>query len=111
MPGRNYRDPTRGISCSRIQGGISSRAANGAFASTESQGNIGGMILEKFKIILDYKNNRVILEPNARFDDPIDYIRSGLDLESVGENYHSFKIKAVAEDSPASDAGLRVAIR
>jgi hypothetical protein len=27
------------------------------------------MILEKFKIILDYKNNRVILEPNARFDD------------------------------------------
>jgi hypothetical protein len=69
------------------------------------------MILEKFKIILDYKNNRVILEPNARFDDPIDYIRSGLDLESVGENYHSLKIKAVAEDSPASDAGLRVAIR
>ena len=51
------------------------------------------MILEKLKIILDYKNNRVILEPNARFDDPIDYIRSGLDLESVGENYQTFKIK------------------
>jgi hypothetical protein len=42
---------------------------------------------------------------------PIDYNRSGLDLESVGENYQTFKIKAVAEDSPASDAGVRVAIR
>ena len=87
---------------------VFSRAADGAFASAESQGNIGALILEKFKIILDYKNNRVILEPNARFDDPIDYNRSGLVLESVGENYQTFKIKAVAEDSPASDAGLRV---
>jgi len=60
-----------------------SRAANGPFASTESQGNIGAMILEKFKAILDYKNNRVILEPNARFDAPTDYHRSGRILVSV----------------------------
>ncbi len=66
------------------------------------------MILEKFKIILDYKNNRVILEPNARFDEPTDYNRSGLILVSVGENYQRFRIKAVADDSPASEAGLRV---
>jgi hypothetical protein len=87
---------------------VFSRAANGLFAATESQGNIGAMILEKFKVILDYKNNRVILEPNARFDEPTDYNRSGLILEAVGENYRTFRIKAVADDSPASEAGLRM---
>jgi hypothetical protein len=87
---------------------VFSRAANGPFAATESQGNIGAMILEKFKIILDYKNNRITLEPNARFDEPTDYNRSGLVLESTGENYKTFKIKAVADDSPASEAGLRI---
>jgi C-terminal processing protease CtpA/Prc len=29
-------------------------------------------------------------------------------LESVGKNYETFKIKALADDSPASEAGLRV---
>ena len=87
---------------------VFSRTANGPFASTESQGNIGAMILEKFKAILDYKNNRVILEANARFDEPTDYNRSGLILVSVGENYQTFRINAVADDSPASEAGLRV---
>jgi PDZ domain/Aspartyl protease len=85
-----------------------SQAANGPFAATESQGNIGVPILEKFTIILDYKNNRVIFEPNARFNEPTDYNRSGLVLEAVGENYRTFRIKAVADDSPASEGGLRV---
>jgi hypothetical protein len=87
---------------------VFSRAANGPFAATESQGNIGAMILEKFKIILDYKNSRVILEPNARFDEPTEYNRSGMILEAVGENFQTFRIKAVAHDSPASEAGLRM---
>jgi len=52
--------------------------------------------------------NRVILEPNARFDEPTDYNRSGLVLESAGENYRRFSIKAVADGSPGSEAGLRV---
>jgi len=69
------------------------------------------MILEKFKIILDYKNNRIILESNSRFDEPTDYNRSGLILESAGENYRTFKVKAVADDSPASEARLRAGDR
>jgi PDZ domain len=87
---------------------VFSTAANGPFAGTESQGNIGAMILEKFKMTLDYKNNRVILEPNDRFDEPTSYDRSGLILESVGQNYQTVRIKTVADDSPASEAGLRV---
>ena len=87
---------------------VFSRAADGPFAATESQGDIGATILEKFTIILDYKNNRIILEPNSRFDEPTHYNRSGVILEAVGENFQTFRIKAVADDSAASEAGLRV---
>jgi hypothetical protein len=41
---------------------VFSYAADGPFAATDSQGNIGAEILEKFKVILDYQNNRAILE-------------------------------------------------
>jgi hypothetical protein len=85
---------------------VFSRAADGPFAATESQGNIGAMILEKFEIILDYAKSRVILEPNSQFAEPIQYDRSGLSLVSFGEGYKDFKIDAVAENSPASEVGL-----
>jgi hypothetical protein len=85
---------------------VFSQANNGAFASTGTQGNIGAAILEKFKVVLDYKQNRTILEPNAQFNKPTKYNRSGLFLMSSGPNYATFKIEAIANNSPASEAGL-----
>jgi len=86
---------------------VFSKARNGPFASDDTQGNIGAAILEKFEVILDYNQNRIILEPNAQFNKPLEYNRSGLFLVSSGPNYESFKIEAIAENSPASEAGLR----
>jgi hypothetical protein len=81
---------------------------SGPFASTDAQGNIGAAILEKFKIILDYPRDRIILEPNAKLAEPIEYNRSGLSLTTTGDDYKTITIAAVAEHSPASEAGLRV---
>lgn len=36
----------------------------GAFAISEISGNIGAQIMSKFRLFLDYQNNRMILEPN-----------------------------------------------
>jgi hypothetical protein len=85
---------------------VFSQAKNGPFASADTQGNIGAAILEKFKVILDYKQNRIILDSNAQFNKPLEYNRSGLFLVSSGPNYESFKIEAIADNSPASEAGL-----
>jgi C-terminal processing protease CtpA/Prc len=49
---------------------------------------------------------RVYLEPNAQFDEPIQYDKSGLELVSFGEGYKEFKVRAIAENSPASEASL-----
>ena len=86
---------------------IFTQASTGAFASAEAEGNIGAAILEKFNVILDYGHNRIILEPNSQFAEPIEYDRSGLSLVSLGEDYKTFKIDAIADHSPASDEGLK----
>ena len=42
----------------------------GAGASEENDGRIGGEIFRRFKVTLDYSRKRMILEPNKSFNDP-----------------------------------------
>lgn len=86
---------------------VFSRTAAGQFAASAWEGNIGAAILEKFTIILDYHRNRIILEPNRNFAEPLEFGRSGMVLMSTDDHYDQFRIEAVADHSPASEAGLR----
>jgi len=79
----------------------------GAFATTEIQGNIGEELLSKFKVFLDYAHNRVILEPNPLFAKPFDDAFSGLAILAEGKDYRTFRIEDVLENSPASAAGIQ----
>ena len=86
---------------------IFSQADSGPLASAEAQGNIGAAVMEKFKVILDYSRSRIILEPNARFAEPMEYNHSGLSLISSGPAYREFHVEAVADHSPASETGIQ----
>jgi len=79
----------------------------GAFASSESQGNIGQMILSKFTILLDYSRDRIILEPNASLKDPIMPGMSGLRLVAEGADYRTFRVEELIDDSPSTEAGIQ----
>jgi aspartyl protease/PDZ domain-containing protein len=79
----------------------------GAFASAELAGNIGQQIASKFKLFLDYDHNRIIFEPAASFNEPLDRAHSGLALSGEGKDYRTFRITEVLEDSPASEIGLQ----
>lgn len=83
--------------------------AKGALANASIQGNIGEQIMSRFKILLDYDRNRIILEPNAKFKEPMDRASSGLKILAEGKDYRTFRIKEVLEDSPATEAGLQKA--
>lgn len=84
-----------------------SQDKSGAFANSEIQGNIGAMILSKFKALLDYGRRRIILEPNGNFNDPIVPFSNGLTLIAEGPDYRKFRISEVLEESPATEAGLQ----
>jgi aspartyl protease/PDZ domain-containing protein len=80
----------------------------GAFASSERLGNIGAQIMNRFRIFLDYANDRMILEPSARFAEPFDPAFSGLSLQAEGTDYRTFRVVEVLENSPATEAGLQM---
>ncbi|MDP3352729.1 MAG: hypothetical protein Q8S44_03195, partial [Flavobacteriaceae bacterium] len=58
-----------------------------AFVKTfkERNGSIGGKILRRFKIILDYPNQKLTLKKNRYFYEPFNYNMSGIDLVHHGQ--------------------------
>jgi hypothetical protein len=79
----------------------------GALASSDFDGILGSEILEKFRVIFDVPHRRLIFEPNASFDRPLEYDMSGIRLHAEGADLHRYRICQVLENSPAAKAGLR----
>ena len=79
----------------------------GAFASDQLAGNIGGRVADKFRLFLDYDRKRIIFEPNSTFAAPYDHAQAGISVVAEGGDYRVFRIRAVLENSPASEAGLQ----
>ena len=81
-----------------------SGAKGGAFTSEDYAGNIGNQILERFTCTLDYERRVLYLEPGARYAEPDEFPRSGLQLARYEKRVVAF---AVLADSPAARAGVR----
>jgi hypothetical protein len=79
----------------------------GAFAGTDSQGNIGQKIIGRFRVFLDYGRARVILEATDALDDPFDAASAGLRIDASGPDYRTFSVADLLEAAPASEAGLK----
>src|SRR5215468_2699974 len=79
----------------------------GAFASSSLAGNIGARIASKFRLFLDYGRNQIIFEPNATFTEPVDYALTGASIIAEGNDYRTFRVREVVENSAASEAGLQ----
>ncbi|HEY1575759.1 MAG TPA: aspartyl protease family protein [Terracidiphilus sp.] len=80
---------------------------DGVFAMEDIGVNLGGNILRRFKLIVDYPGNRVILEPNQHFHETFSADASGLVLEADGPQFKRFLVHGVVRGSPAEKAGLQ----
>jgi PDZ domain-containing protein/aspartyl protease len=69
--------------------------------------NVGGNILRRFTVIIDYPRRRVILEPNSHFADPFLADASGLVLKAEGSDFKTVVVQEVVSGSPAANAGLQ----
>jgi hypothetical protein len=79
-----------------------SQARAGTLADPGYGGIVGSEILRRFTATFDYPGSRLLLEPNAFYDDPFEYDMSGLFLTG-GERIEVF---SVVEGSPAAEAGV-----
>jgi hypothetical protein len=82
--------------------------SEGDEASTEYGGLIGGEILRRFKLIIDYSRKQIILEPKRNLSERYEFDMSGVSLAAGGEGFKTFKVRALVENSPATEAALRV---
>jgi hypothetical protein len=79
----------------------------GAFANSALAGNIGHRIASRFKLFLDYDNRRIIFEPTKSFSQSFEWAHPGFALRAEDENFTTFRVTEVLENSPASEAGLK----
>ena len=80
---------------------------DGPFAMEDIGVNLGGNVLRRFKVIVDYPRSRVILEPNSHFHDSFAADASGLVLEADGPQFERVVVHGVVQGSPADQSGLK----
>jgi len=86
---------------------FASHARGGAFARTDIAGIIGGELLRRFRVILDYSRHRMILEPGRHFADPFETDASGLLIMTTDKEHRDFQVMEVADQTPGAEAGIR----
>jgi membrane-associated protease RseP (regulator of RpoE activity) len=69
--------------------------------------NVGGNVLSRFTVTIDYTRHEVFLEPNAHFAEPFAADASGLVLEARGADFKRFVVQGVVAGSPADQAGVK----
>jgi len=70
-------------------------------------GAIGGGILRRFTVTLDFPHHQAYLDPNARFEDYDQEDKSGLALIAAGPGLKQFEVVYVQAGSPAANAGIQ----
>ena len=71
------------------------------------QGNIGGELLRRFRVTINYPEKYMVLKPIRRaMKETFEHDMSGMDLRARGEKFNEYYVDKVTEDSPAYDAGL-----
>lgn len=67
-------------------------------------GNLGGGVLGRFNLTLDYGARKMYLVPNRRFAEPFEWDMSGLTLDPGAHGF--LAVAQVLADSPAAIAGM-----
>lgn len=71
-------------------------------------GSIGGDILRRFTITIDYPNKKICFKPNKSFKKAFLYNNSGIALETPYPGLKVFIISDLMDDSPAKISGIEV---
>jgi hypothetical protein len=84
-----------------------STARSGATSGSSYDGTIGGEVLRRFKVILDYAHQEMILEPGSDFSESWATDTSGLLLRAGGADLKTISVLHVLTNTPAAAAGIK----
>lgn len=86
---------------------IGATLASEGFENRTDAGTIGAEVLRRFTVTLDYARSRMVLAPNAQYDDPPAADRSGLWVIAEAPDFREFRVRFVLPGGPAEAAGVR----
>lgn len=84
-----------------------SNATKGVLGDRKVDGILGGEVLRRFTLHLDYKRRQLLVTPNRALGEPFDIDMTGALLESRDDTFSRLVVHAVLDDSPAARAGIR----
>jgi predicted aspartyl protease len=84
-----------------------SGAQKGSEADASYSGVLGGEVLGRFRVTMDYPHHRMYLEPNSHLADPYEDDMSGATLLASGPDLQSIVVLSVMDGSAASEAGIK----
>lgn len=70
------------------------------------KGLLGNDILNRFTVVMDFRNIKMYVKKNKYFKNSFEYDKSGLVVIASGKDAQTFIILDVLPDSPAAEAGL-----
>lgn len=76
--------------------------------STFRDGVVGGELLSRFDVILNYQQEMMYLRPSYTHNDPFEYDMSGLVVEPRDNSEDTYAVVRVIVGSPAEKADIRV---
>jgi len=76
-------------------------------AKTLHNGNIGGSILKRFRVVFDYANEKMYIKKNRLFRKDFEYNMSGMELMAVGPLLSTLIVSKIIKDTPAHRAGIQ----
>ena len=72
----------------------------------DRNGTLGGEILRRFYVTIDYPGKQIRLRPTIRVKEEFNHNMSGLDISNPIPGFPIFTVEKVRKDSPAYHAGL-----
>jgi Aspartyl protease/PDZ domain len=74
----------------------------------EKGGIIGGDVLRRFRMFVDFTRNQVILDSTRAFTEPFEFDMSGMSLAAFGPELRTYRVRTLVEGSPAFVAGIQI---
>ena len=75
---------------------------------TGRQGTLGGGVLNRFTVTIDYFNGNLYYRRNRNFHNKFEYNMSGIDVKAVGSKLNQYVVSQIRENSPASRNDIQV---
>ena len=88
-----------------------SESETGLTAWEGIDGVIGGELLARFRLVVDYAHSRILFEAKSDLRRPFEYDMTGLILFAEGPSLNMYVVRFVLPNSPAAEAGLQVGDR